>query len=231
VTSRVTTGRRRPANRQLVSALVAVTASGTGRVLATLTGLVAAVRPAAKPLHPRGELVRGTITRSGDGPRSGVDWIDTPGESAVVVRTSRAAGLPAPLPDVHGLAVRVSVAADRTADLLFSTTGLGRLSRYLLVPSRHPTTAPMTTLLPYRSPTGPISLAVVPAGARRFTLLWARPSSTWHAFGRLVLEPGPGADPTLSFDATVNTLPGLPNYAWVVRLRAPAYASARRSRR
>jgi hypothetical protein len=131
------------------------------------------------------------------------------------------------------MAVRVSVAADREADLLFATTGLGRLSRYVLVPARDLTTAPQSTLLPYRSPTGPISLAIVPDGARRFRLQWARPSSDWHVFGWLEfdLDPDEASDGALSFDPTVNTLPGLPNYEWVLRLRAPAYAAARRSRR
>ena len=216
---------------RLRRAVAAAAPSGAGRVLAALTSLVAAARPAAKPLHPRGELVRGAITRSGDGPHSGVDWVDTPGHDAVVARSSRAVGLPAPLPDILGMAVRVRLGPDRTADLLFATTGLGRLTRYLLAPARDLTTSPATTLLPYRSPTGPLSFAITPAGPRRFRLMWARPDSGWHPFGWLVLEPGPGTDPGVSFDPTASTLPGLSHYAWVVRLRAPAYAAARRSRR
>jgi len=228
----VTSERLPSRGRRLAVAGGAIAASGTGRVLAILTSMVAAVRPAAKPLHPRGSLFRGTISRSGEGPPSGVAWIDEPGKSPVVARTSRAAGLPAPLPDVHGTAVRVDVAADRTADLLFSTTGLGRISRHVLVPVRSQASAPQTTLLPYRSPTGPISLAIIPADPGRFRLLWARPRATWHPFGWLVLEPDQGGgDPPLSFDATTNTVPGLPNYGWVRRLRGPSYAAARRSRR
>lgn len=59
------------------------TATGvTGRLLTGLVSGTGRIRPATKPLHPRGDV-------------------------EVVVRRSRGAGLPALWPDVNGLTVRV----------------------------------------------------------------------------------------------------------------------------
>jgi hypothetical protein len=48
------------------------------------------------------------------------------------VRQSRAVGLPSPAPDIFGLAVRVPTEGGRHGDLLFATTGLGRITRFTL---------------------------------------------------------------------------------------------------
>jgi hypothetical protein len=55
--------------------------------------------------------------------RWGVPWLDDPGTDVGIVRFSRAAGLPAPVPDVLGLALRLG-AAGRQHDLLLATTGM-----------------------------------------------------------------------------------------------------------
>ena len=206
------------------------TAAAAGGLLAAATSLLARVRPAAKPLHPRGEVLPATITRLGSDPGCGVPWVDETGTGPALVRLSRALGVPAGLPDVHGIAVRVSLDPDGYADLLLATTGLGRVSRFLLVPTRDPGTRPLSTLLPYRSPTGPVLLAARPTRPGRYDLLWARPRGGWHRFGELGLGPGDGRDAALSFDPMTHPLPGLPGYEWARRLRRPAYASARRSR-
>ena len=192
-----------------------------------------AARPAAKPLHPQGAVVRGTLRRYGGGPRTGAAWLDGTGEDAVLVRESRAVGFPAPFPDIFGLAVRVPLDASRHGDLLFASTGLGRLTRFTLTVARAPKRRPMTTLLPYRTPTGPLLLSAVFRSATRIDLSWARGSDTWHPFAELVLGEDPAeeeADPLVSFDPVRNVLPGLATYDWVRRLREPAYATARRSR-
>jgi hypothetical protein len=94
-----------------------------GVLLAGATQAIAAVRPAAKPLHPRGEVVRGRVFRRGARPGTGVAWLDTAGEDDVLVRRSRAIGLPGAAPDIHGLAVRVPRPDGGYGDLLFATTG------------------------------------------------------------------------------------------------------------
>src|SRR4051812_33787953 len=100
----------------LMTARVAGSTAG-GALLATATRSVAALRPAAKPLPPRGRVVAGRLYRYGSARSSGVPWLDEAGQDDVVARRSRALGLPGSLPDVHGLAVRVPVGAGRHGDL------------------------------------------------------------------------------------------------------------------
>ena len=182
--------------------------------------------PAGRPLlgHRRGEL-----HREGSDEAVGVPLLDEPGVDAVTARVSRATGLPAPLPDIHGLAVRVPLTDGRHGDLLLASTGLGPATRFLLKPARHPRV--LTTLLPYATPTGPVLLAAVAQGEERYDLLWARTRGPWHRWGRLILRERHDADPLVSFDPVANPLPALEHPAWVRRLREPAYAQARRSRR
>ncbi|HEX3004013.1 MAG TPA: hypothetical protein VHO27_07370 [Angustibacter sp.] len=202
-----------------------------GQVLRAAIGAVDAVRPAAKPLHPRGAVTQGVLERFGSAVPSGVAWLDDAGADDVVVRWSRAVGLPAPSPDVFGLAVRVELAGGRHGDLLFSTTGTGPLTRFALVPAFSPQ-RPMTTLMPYRTAGGPVVLRAAPQGDRAVELAWARGAGAWHPFGTLRLdEPTTtSADADVSFDPVVHALPGLAPYDWVTRLREPAYRTARRAR-
>jgi hypothetical protein len=205
-------------------------ATASGKVLAGLFGAVGRLRPADKPLHPRGTVRAGRLRRFGLAAPCGVAWLDEPGADEVTVRLSRAVGLPAWLPDVMGLAIRVPLSADSHADLLLASTGLGTLSRYVLVPARDPSHATYSTLLPYRTPVGPAFLAARPAGDRRFQLSVAIGGGRWSQFG--VLDLGspmpPAAEP--AFDPMTNTFPDLPPYEWVARLREGAYRAARRSR-
>ncbi len=192
-----------------------------------------AVRPAAKPLHPRGSVVRGTLHRFGDGPRSGAAWLDQAGADDVLVRQSRAVGLPAPAPDIFGLAVRVPIDGDRHGDLLFASTGLGRLTRFTLTSARSPYRRPMTTLLPYRTPAGAVMLSAVFHSEVKVEIAWALASGAWNPFAEIRLDADPlvEADLPVSFDPITHGLPGLETYDWVRRLREPAYTTARRSRR
>jgi hypothetical protein len=209
----------------------AAVTSAAGQILRAVTRLVAA-RPAARPLHPRGGTVLGTLHRFGAEDRTGAEWLDLAGDDRVLVRQSRAVGLPAPVPDVHGLAVRVPTGDGAYGDLLFASTGLGRLTRFLLTCARSPYTRPLTTLLPYRTPAGPVLLSAVFRDETTVLLSWTVAVGAWHPFAELRLDGDPAAEPDtpLSFDPVRSTLPGLATYDWVRRLRAPAYATARRSR-
>jgi hypothetical protein len=206
--------------------------SAGGQILGAVTRLVAA-RPAAKPLHPDGSVVRGTLRRTGGDGGSGVDWLDGSGNDEVLVRQSRAVGLPSPAPDIFGLALRVPTGDGGHGDLLLASTGLGRLTRFTLTAARSPYRRPLTTLLPYRTPAGPVLLSAVFRDETTLDLAWALRSGPWHRFAELRLhaEPAGAADRSLSFDPVRNTLPGLDTYDWVRRLREPAYLTARRSRR
>jgi hypothetical protein len=198
-----------------------------GGVLAGATGVLGAARRRTKPLHPDGQIRRATITRTGGPVRSGVPWLDEDGRDDALVRVSRGIGLPDALPDIHGLAVRVQVGGTE-GDLLLANTGLGRLTRFVLLPTRTPTGRALTTLLPYRSPRGPLVVAAVPESPRTFELRWAGPVGPWHPFGRLELGEPWADDTPISFDPVLHVLPGLAHYAWVKQLREPAYWTARR---
>jgi hypothetical protein len=203
-------------------------------VLAAATRTIAALRPAPKPLHPSGEILRGRIHRQGSPTASGVPWLDDAGEDDVVVRLSRAIGLPEALPDIHGLALRV-LSDGGPADLLLASTGWSRLGRFVLTFGREPESRPLTSLLPYRTARGPVVLGARALSASSYALSWSPASwsgadGRWHEFGRLELS-GEVSDEHVSFDPVVNQLPGLAQYPFVVRLREPSYALARRSRR
>lgn len=202
-----------------------------GQVLRAAT-LIIATRPDDKPLHPRGSVVRGSLHRFGNGDRTGAAWLDEAGDDQVLVRQSRAIGLPAPAPDIFGLAIRVPREGGPHGDLLFASTGLGRMTRYTLAPARSPYARPLTALLPYRTPAGPLVLSAVFHDETTVALAWAVGAGAWHPFAELRLHRDPvgEADAPVSFDPVRNPLPGLEAYDWVRRLREPAYRTARHSR-
>ena len=206
-------------------------AAGGGTVLSGATRVVAAARASAKPLHPKGKVVLAQLRRHGASPPTGVAWLDEPGLDEVLVRRSRAVGFPGRLPDVHGMALRVPLAEGGHGDVLFAMTGLGPVGRFVLTASRSPSGRPMTTLLPYATPAGPLELAAIPRAENRFELACASRRGHWRPFADLVLSSVEEPDSLVSFDPLRNTLPGLDNYGWVRRLREPAYVVARRSRR
>lgn len=189
-------------------------------------------RPTAKPLHPRGSVVSGTLRRYGAEADTGAAWLDQAGEDTVLVRQSRALGLPSPMPDIFGLAVRVPTSNGQHGDLLFASTGLGRFTRYTLTAARSPFGRPLTTLLPYRTPAGPVLLSAVFRDETTVALAWAIRSRVWHSFAELVLltDPAEETDVPVSFDPVRNMLPGLENYESVRLLREPSYTDARSSR-
>jgi hypothetical protein len=210
--------------------LAETSADAGGTALATVVRALAAVRPAAKPFHPRGTVLRGLLTRHGGAEPSGVPWLDEAGEDEVLVRLSRAVGLPRPLPDIFGLALRVPGARDgRPSDLLLATTGRAVPTRFLLTWHREGHQRVFTSLLPYRSASGPVVLGARRTNDEHYELAWARPTGGWTVFGRLTLGEEPGDDEPVSFDPVEHPLPGLDNYDWVRRLRRPSYLVARRS--
>jgi hypothetical protein len=220
------------AQRHVASATARAWQAGTsaaGTALATAIRGFAAVRPASKPLHPSGAVVRGRLERRGSTLPSGVPWIDEVGQDDVVVRLSRAIGLPDGVPDIHGLAMRVH-GAGAGGDVLLASTGWSRLGRFVLTFGGNAGSRPLTTLLPYRAASGAILLGARALDTETYDLAWARPRGEWHDFARLHLSDDEAPDRDISFDPVRNQIPGLDQYPWVVRLREPAYLTARRSR-
>lgn len=240
---------------QQLSLLSAVTGSA-GQAFAVLFRLLKIARP-DRPIHPEGLGLAGTLARTGNpaGP-SGIDWLDTAGTDQVVARFSRSLGLPQALPDILGLALRVSPSrgadakgadpggtdsrdtAAGPADVLFASTGWGLPGRFLLMPRLDVAGAAMTTLMPYRGRNGPVLLGLrtrsLPAGSLAsgewvLALHWAVPGGRWRECGELRLTAGADpADIPLRFDPLENQPPGARTYAWSRRLRKPSYRAARR---
>lgn len=213
----------------------AVAATVPGAILAAVFGAAGRIRPTAKPLHPRGTLRTGVVRRLGLTEPSGVPWLDEPGTDRVMIRMSRATGLPERLPDVHGLALRVPV-GDRHGDVLFASTGMGPITRFTLLAARRASRHPYSTLLPYRTPTGPLLLAAIPVDEQssRFDLAAASPRGSWRTFGHLEIDDGSSdatGDESVSFDPVTNQLPALGYYPWASQLREGAYRASRWSRR
>jgi hypothetical protein len=215
-----------------------------GRFVATPLGAIARLR-GGKPMHPRGTVFDAVLERTAD-PGLDVPWLAAPGGEPALVRLSRGAGLPAPLPDLLGVAVRLP-ADGQPIDLLLTTTGRGRITR--LVPMlRRDASAFHSSIMGYRSAAGSIRFAAVgeedespsdpdeqarkAAGSRlRYTLLAARGLGPWRPFGRLILRaPVPERDPDVRFDAVQHPPPGLVPDGPMARFRAPAYARARAAR-
>lgn len=150
-----------------------------------------------------------------------------------------------------GLAVRLPGTADRggPVDLLLSTTGRGRLTRWVPVP-RWDAGAVHSSLMSYRTAAGPVFLAALPepgagavtaepgpvaaaarAGRLGFTLAAARGLGEWQPFARLrLVAPVPEVDPDLRFDAVRHPPPGLVPDGPMARFRAPACAVAQQGR-
>lgn len=227
-------------------ALSLVTAPA-GRVLAAVIGAIGVVR-GPRPIHTTGLLLTGTLTPLPRGrATSGIAWIDdrSAEPTGVTARLSRGAGLPAPLPDVIGLAVRLD---GGRGDLLLSSTGIGVPGRFVLRPRWTPARAVLSTLMPYRGSDGPVLIAArsttpaaLPAGMEgvraaladtpwRLDLLFATPTGLWHRFGALELAPAPGpidaAEPR--FDPVLNPPAGAGTYGRTRALREPAYSVGRR---
>ncbi|MDQ1075655.1 MULTISPECIES: hypothetical protein [Microbacterium] len=82
-----------------------------GGLLASGFVLLQGLRP-PRPIHSRGVVLRGEMRWIPDAESAGVTFIDDapPGPVPVIARVSRSLGLPAPLPDIIGLAVRVDLA-------------------------------------------------------------------------------------------------------------------------
>jgi hypothetical protein len=223
MTTRTTT---RAASGRTVSSRAAELAAGAaGRALAAGLGTVALLRR-GKPLHPRGDICRAFVEVTDPLPGAG-PFAGSTGTYAGLARHATAIGLPAPLPDVDGLALRFPV-DDRDADLLFAATGTGRWTQHLLAPHRSGATVPLTTLLPFETGAGRLVLGLFPAGSG-YDLRVSVRSGPWRPLGRVGLAPLDVEDPPeLRFDPIRNTPPGLGIHPALVRLRDPAYVAARR---
>ncbi len=206
-------------------------------------------RPA---LHPSGVLLSGGVAVSGRGPSWGVPWLDAPGSYEVTARWSRAAGLPRPLPDGTGLALRVRDAGGpgRSLDLLLTGSGRGRWTRHVPLPRTSATAGPYSTLLSYEVggrrgvvaafpvpgappvPADPGAVAdVLTRRTVEFVLCFGA-GTAWRPLARLTLDgtapdDRPGGQ---AYDPYLNALPGFGPGERLRALRTAAYAGSRAGR-
>ena len=189
--------------------------------LATTLGAATALR-GARVFHPHGRTHDAVVTAAG-GMGTGASLLDAPGRHQGVVRLSRGAGLPAPLPDVEGLALRLpGLGVDGAPlDLLINSAW-----RYAFVPS---VIAPTwSAILPHRTGDGRLVLLGARPSDGGFALLVADPLGPWRQWGRLSL----GAEldgEDLRFAPTIGA-PDLRPVELFRRLRAQAYDASQAAR-
>jgi hypothetical protein len=220
-------------------------AGAAGRLFAACFALLQRLRH-PRPIHSRGVALEGTIRFLTGSSPTGLALFDSPpaAEIAVSARVSRSLGVPSPLPDVIGLALRLA-APTGPADVLLASTGFGFPSRFWLALQRSPSRARFTTLLPYRSTRGPVLLAArtiepenlptaLPACAAalenttwRLRLYSATPTGPWHPFAILELGRAAGSplDTPDRYDPVRHPLPGFAWYRWERTVREPSYST------
>jgi hypothetical protein len=218
-----------PGSSRVIGALVAAPGRAAGALLGAGFGLAARVRR-TKPLHPAGQVGSAVLDVTSPAPELGVPLFAGSGRHHCLVRWSRSAGVPSPLPDVEGFALRVRDAgAGRVADLLFASTGEGAVTRYTLRLRGPRSHGPMSTLLPVAGATGSLMFLVEPLDdddpPRRWRLSVADAGSAWRTLATLTVTWG--SDEAVRFDPVLNLLPGTGQYPLVRALREPAYARAR----
>ena len=189
--------------------------------LASTLGAATALR-GARVFHPHGRTHDAVVTAAG-GMGTGATLLDAPGRHQGGVRLSRGAGLPAPLPDVEGLALRLpGLGVDGAPlDLLINSAW-----RYAFVPSAIAPT--WSAILPHRTGDGRLVLLGARPCDGGFTLLVADPLGPWRQWGRLSLGPElDGED--LRFAPTIGA-PDLRPVELFRRLRAQAYDASQAAR-
>jgi hypothetical protein len=218
--------------RDTLTQAVTAAAAVPGAVLGGVFGAVATLRR-DKPLHPRGQVGEGVLHVTEPVPWLGIPLLATEERHPCVARWSRAAGLPWPLPDVEGLAVRIEQpGTGEGADLLFASTGTGSVTRFLLTPRAPSSHGPQSTLLPVESRMGAVIFLATPADdahpPRRFDVAVAHGASSWLKVGFLEVDAW-GPDRPTPLDPVRNVLPGTRQYPVVRGLREPSYLVSRRA--
>jgi hypothetical protein len=187
-----------------------------------------------KALHAWGRTFSGTVRIDDPMPDLAIPLVEDRGVHRCTVRVSRALSTPAGWWDIGGVAVRIPDAGclGRPADLWFTTTGSGRVSRHVPRPTRRPTTGPLTTLLPTRAAAGcTVLLMVAPMTEgeppREYELSISAAGAPWRPIGLLDLH-DEVPDERTRFDPVVDELDGTSTPSWVVALREPTHLWARR---
>lgn len=164
-------------------------ANVTGATIGTVLGAIAAIRR-GKAVHPKGEVFEGRLKVSGEpAAPSKARLLSTPAEHRVIVRLSRSLGLPRPLPDLFGIAIRVPDAygPGRDQDLLLVTSADLPIVHHIFLPALGPQGRPYTSSLPYRAGEDTFIVGALPRGATRFDIAVAAPMGRFRPVAQLEL--------------------------------------------
>ena len=200
-----------------------------------------------RAVHTRGTAVDATLIIDPGSATGRV--LGGPRSRPAVVRASKSIGLPGRIPDLLGMALRISAGDDRLIDVLLASAGRRGLARMALLPSGNWWGRPYSTVLPYLVGGRRLVLGleadpgIVPAGADpddvaaavrsgpvAFTVSEMPVLGKRCAIGRLVLESVRDDGPSITFDPILNALPGLHPVRPLSALREWAYAGSRTGR-
>jgi hypothetical protein len=168
----------------------------------------------------------------------GLPFVDEAAHHSATVRLSRAAGLPAPAPDVLGLAIRVDADGDGSPqDLLLDSCWRGPVGRHLVRPARTVASGWYGSLLAYRVGQDIVHFAAEGEGASSkpvdhddaagcsFRLLYAAPrAQEWTPWATLTLQQ-PVKRPELRF-SPANDGRGIRLRLDWLRFRIPSYRTS-----
>ena len=151
--------------------------------------------------HPIGRAFEGALVLTEAAGEVLPKELTQAGQRRVVVRLSRGAGLPEPLPDVLGLAIKIPDAygIERDQDWLLASSGKHQLTRHLLLPALDFLGATYSTVLPYRVGSRLGTFRAFPREVQK-------PARTFSKLEGLVRSDGFGF--TLTFDGERSVLLG-----------------------
>ena len=208
-----------------------------------------------RSLHPAGMGYEGWLRVPDEGPaRPGVPLFQAGTTHPALLRFSRGAGLPEPLPDALGVAIKLPDAhgPGLDQDLLLTSSTDRPLVRRLLFPARSFVRGAFSTALPYDLGDDRVVLLLVPAdsgaghrsargalaelraaavGGLRFELRTARSLGRSQALATVTVGPPLPDDRTeaLRFNPWT-TGPGIRPAGWLNLLRDAAYRASQRGR-
>jgi hypothetical protein len=194
----------------------------TFRALSALRG--------ARIFHPRGTGYDATLEITSGW--AGVPAFAPGSTHRAIVRLSRAAGLPEPLPDALGIGLRLPdvYGSGRHQDFLLATSAGGPLLQHLLLPGVA-AGQPYSSLLLYKIADDLRLVGALPDGNKRFRLAVAPLRGGWRPIGELELGralPGEYTE-QLAFNPW-NTGEGIRPVGPLMGLRRAAYRGSQRGR-
>lgn len=184
----------------------------------------------ARIFHPHGTGYDATLTITSGW--QGVSALTAGSEHRAIVRLSRAIGLPQPLPDAHGIGLRLPdvYGPGRHQDFLLATSAGGPLFQHLLLPGLAPG-QPYSSLLLYKIGDDVRLVGALPDGDDAFQLAVAPLRGGWRPIGELRLGralPGEYTE-QLAFNPW-NTGEGIRPIGPLMGLRRAAYRGSQRGR-